>query len=304
MRAQSILLSAQGQSIHEIASISPVDRDTVSAWLPAWEHRGLHGWYDQPRSGRPAKRTPEEQALALDSLNEDPRGFKRVAARLMTQTDKRISLSVLTRLAKKARLRWKRVRTSGKDNRDPAAFARCQRELRALQEQHKRGEIGLYYFAEAGFALDPCIPYAWQHEGEVREVPAWQRGRVNVWGVMTTDNDLPPCIFAQSVNRAVVVACVDVFWHTIEQKTVVVMDNASMHRSEEFAAHLLRWKKRGLCIKFLPEYSPERNLIEILWRKITYEWLPFSAYHGLTAMIEALEDILRKFGAEYQITFA
>jgi transposase len=303
-RAHSILLSAQGKRINEIASIYHVDRDTVSAWLTAWEQRGMEGLYDQPRSGRPAKLTPEEQELALGYLKEDPRGFKRVAARLLTETGKRVSLSVLKRLAKKARLRWKRVRKSLKDKRDPEAFAHGQRELWALQEQHKRGEIGLYYFDEAGFALDPCLPYAWQQEGEVIEVPAWQRGRVNVLGFMNTDNDLHPFLFEESVNSAVVVACFDVFCQTIEQKTVVVMDNASIHRSDEFESNLPRWKNKGLLIKFLPEYSPELNLIEILWRKIKYEWLPFSAYYGLSAMIEALEDILRKFGAEYQITFA
>ncbi|WP_368860940.1 transposase, partial [Desulforhabdus sp. TSK] len=36
--------------------------------------------------------------------------------------------------------------------------------------------------------------------------------------------------------------------------------------------------KKNLYIKFLPTYSPELNLIEILWRKIKYEWLSFSAY--------------------------
>ena len=121
---------------------------------------------------------------------------------------------------------------------------------------------------------------------------------------MNTENDLHPFLFEQSVNSSVVVACFDMFCSTIQHKTVVVMDNASIHRSEEFEANLRRWEKKGLFIKFLPEYSPELNLIEILWRKIKYEWLPFSAYHGLTALIEALEDILRKFGAEYQINFA
>ena len=173
-----------------------------------------------------------------------------------------------------------------------------------MQEQHKRGEIGLYYFDEAGFSLDPCIPYAWQQEGEVIEVPASQRGRVNVVGFMNTDNDLHPFLFEQSVNSSVVVACFDLFCQTLQHKTVVVMDNASIHRSVEFEENLPRWKKKGLCIKFLPEYSPELNLIEILWRKIKYEWLPFSAYHSLTVLIEALEDILRKFGSEYQINFA
>src|SRR5437667_1700649 len=52
------------------------------------------------------------------------------------------------------------------------------------------------------------------------------------------------------------------------------------------------WKKQGLIIKYLPPYAPELNLIEILWRRIKYTWLPFSAYACLNALIEALEDIL------------
>jgi len=54
----------------------------------------------------------------------------------------------------------------------------------------------------------------------------------------------------------------------------------------------------------LPPYSPELNLIEILWRRIKYTWLPFSAYACLNALSEALETILSQVGSEYQITFA
>jgi transposase len=56
--------------------------------------------------------------------------------------------------------------------------------------------------------------------------------------------------------------------------------------------------------KYLPPYSPELNLIEILWRRIKYTWLPFSAYECLNALSEALETILSHVGSEYQITFA
>src|SRR6516165_3746184 len=62
------------------------------------------------------------------------------------------------------------------------------------------------------------------------------------------------------------------------------MDNASVHTSEEFEECLPRWKKKGLTIKYLSTYSPELNLIEILWRNIKYTWLPFSAYQCLNAL--------------------
>jgi transposase len=54
----------------------------------------------------------------------------------------------------------------------------------------------------------------------------------------------------------------------------------------------------------LSPYSPELNLIEILWRRIKYTWLPFSAYTCLNALSEALETILSQVGSKYQITFA
>ena len=86
--------------------------------------------------------------------------------------------------------------------------------------------------------------------------------------------------------------------------TRLASDNAPVHRSDEFEDRLPYWKKQGLVIKFLSSYSPELNLIEILWRRIKYTWLPFSAYDGLNALIDALEKVLRSVGSEYQITFA
>ncbi len=121
---------------------------------------------------------------------------------------------------------------------------------------------------------------------------------------MNRHNDLHAYMFEQSIHTGVVMACFDAFCQTITKKTVVVVDNASIHRSEEFADRMPYWKKHGLIIKYLSPYSPELNLIEILWRRIKYTWLPFSAYTCLDALSEALETILSQVGSEYQITFA
>jgi hypothetical protein len=196
------------------------------------------------------------------------------------------------------------VRKSLKSLRDPIAFAQCKRELEALQTQEDKGKIALYYFDESGFTLDPYIPYAWQEPGTVIEIPARKNGRMHVVGFMNRQNDLHPFIFEQSVHTAVVMACFEEFSKTLKNKTVVVMDNASVHTSEAFEACLPKWKKKGLIIKYLTPYSPELNLIEILWRNIKYAWLPFSAYQCMNALRDALENILKHFGSKYQITFA
>ena len=276
----------------------------MSSWITKWEHHGTQSLHDKPRSGRPSKLTPEEQALAQQYIKEEPRTLKGVVERLATKTAQRISISSLKRLAKKARLRWKRVRKSLKRFREPEAFAQCQRDLATLQQQEDTGKIDLYYFDESGFALDPTIPYAWQEPGSVIELPAMKYGRINVLGFMNRNNDLHAYMFEQSIHTGVVIACFDAFCQTITKKTVVIMDNASIHTSEEFEHRIPYWKKQGLVIKYLPPYSPELNLIEILWRRIKYTWLPFSAYESLKALTEALEAILSHVGSEYQITFA
>jgi len=303
-RAHSLLLSAEGMTIQEITKIYQVDRDTVSTWIRKWERDGPASLHDHPRSGRPPKLTPDEQTLAIAYIKEEPRSLKQVVERVTQKTAKRLSISSLKRLAKRARLRWKRVRKSLKSLRDPVDFAWCQRELEALQKQEDQGKIALYYFDEAGFALDPSIPYAWQESGSIIELPAMKYGRINVLGFMNRKNDLHTYMFEQSIHTGVVIACFDAFCKTIKKKTVVMLDNASIHTSEEFADRIPHWKKHGLIIKYLPTYSPELNLIEILWRRIKYDWLPFSAYQCLNAMIEALENILSNVGSKYQITFA
>src|SRR5713101_6767609 len=74
-RAHSLLLSAAGTPIKIIAKTYQVHRVTVSAWIKKWEHHGAQSLHDQPRSGRPSKLTPDEQALAQQYIKEEPRSL-------------------------------------------------------------------------------------------------------------------------------------------------------------------------------------------------------------------------------------
>jgi hypothetical protein len=49
-----------------------------------------------------------------------------------------------------------------------------------LQQHEDQGKLALSYFAAAGFALDPTMPYAWQEPQSVIELPARRYGRINV----------------------------------------------------------------------------------------------------------------------------
>ncbi|MGO0305073.1 transposase [Endozoicomonas acroporae] len=59
-----------------------------------------------------------------------------------------------------------------------------------------------------------------------------------------------------------------------DRYTIVMVDNASIHTSHKFKEKIADWMiEKKLIVCYLPTYSPELNLIEILWKKMKYEWL-------------------------------
>jgi len=100
---------------------------------------------------------------------------------------------------------------------------------------------------------------------------------------MHRHNNLSPYIIEGKVDTSVIVECFDQFRKQIKKRTSVFLDNSPRHRSRDFICHISTWVKRGLILKYLPPYSPELNLIEILWRFIKYQWLPFAAYMSFSS---------------------
>ena len=302
-RAHIIIMSNKKYSIDVIADIYDLDRDTVSNWVTAWEESGFEGLNDKPISGRPPTLDEKEKELVKKLAEEDPRSVKRIVNEVEQQTDKKVGAKTIKRILKGAGKIWKRVRTSLRSKRNEGEFQECKAEIDDLQERADDGEIDLYYFDGAGVCLDPYIPYAWQNLGESIELPAASRGRINILGFMNIDNNLESFMFQGSIDSHVVIGCFDIFVKSITRKTVIVMDNAPIHKSDEFQECIPLWEKQGLFIKFLPEYSPELNLIEILWRMLKYYWLPFSAYQSFTTLFQSLMDILGSVGSKYRINF-
>lgn len=303
-RSHSILLSADGFTIDEIARIYQIHRDTVGTTFDKWKRDGIAGLFDDPRSGRPSKLSDDEADEAVKLLKEEPRSIKKALAATREKTGKEISEWTLKRIAKNAELRWKRMRRSVKGRRDQGEFERVQEEITALHEQEAAGEVGLYYFDESGFSLTPDVPYAWQAVGETIEIPSSRSKRLNVLGFCNKQQDFHATTVQGYVDSEIVIACFDQFCDTINKKTIVVVDNASMHTSSKFKGKLGEWEENGLIVKYLPTYSPELNLIEIVWRLIKYNWLPLSAYLSFKNLKSELQLVLDGIGSEYQINFA
>ena len=199
---------------------------------------------------------------------------------------------------------WYRIKRRVGGSPLPEFYDKKIKELERLKEKERIGEIEIRYVDESGFCLIPYIPYAWQESKQKMTVKSQPSERINVLGFLTRQNELEVYTFNCSINSDVVIACIDDFCEKITKKTVLIMDNSSVHQNNFLWDKEEEWSKKGLDIFFLPTYSPHLNIIEILWRFIKYKWLEIDAYENYSALLEAVENILINFGKEYTINFA
>ena len=113
-----------------------------------------------------------------------------------------------------------------------AEYAQKQAQLEALKQLEDQGELDLYYLDEAGFCLIPCVPYGWQPIGQTVGIESQRSQRLNVLGLMTRGNQLHSYVSTQSITSEVVTACIDAFFPTVTKRTVIVVDQASIHTSD------------------------------------------------------------------------
>ena len=146
------------------------------------------------------------------------------------------------------------------------------------------------------------MPYAWQTKENPILLPAAKGKYLNVVGLMNRSNDLFFEVLETTLNSDRFISFMDRFVVQAVKKTVV-LDNCPIHKSKKFMEKIEEWKEQDVWIYFLPPYSPELNLIEILWRRIKYQWLPFDAYLCFQNLKERLSLVLNNFGKLYDIIF-
>ncbi len=302
-RANAVLLSDKQMSLQSVASVCGVCRQTASIWLNNWETDGICGLLDKPGRGRRKILSPEKEIEVVELIKASPRSLNKVLAEIQNRWDIKLSKSTLKGLCKKAKLSWKRVRKSLRGKRNEEKFTEALEVIKGLMNQADDGEIDFYYFDESGFTLEPCVPYAWQEIGKTIEIPSSKSRRLNVLGFVDRECRFESYVFEGSVNSDVVISCFNEFSKKLNKKTVVLIDNAPTHTSNAFLDNIDNWEKQNLFIQNIPAYSPELNKIEILWRKIKYEWLNFSAYESFTSLKENLNYILANIGQDYHINF-
>lgn len=302
-RAKCIILSYEGISIKQLITIFGVSRKTIYNWLTKWKDEKILGLYNHQGRGRKAKFNNEQKNPIKEWVKQEPKTLNKVLAKSQKDWGISVSKETIKRIIKKLEMRWKRMKRGLSKEADEWELEVKLPRLTELVEQEKIGEIDLRYLDQSGFSLTPYIPYGWQEKNEQIVIKSRTGKRINIIGLMNRKNQVCYEILKDTVESQDVINFLDKFSKSLLQKTVVVLDQSSIHTSDSFLKKLEEWKAKNLEIFWLPTYSPKLNLIEILWKFLKYEWIEVDAYDNQKKLITYLKKVLDNFGTEYVINF-
>lgn len=139
------------------------------------------------------------------------------------------------------------------------------------------------------------MTYSWTRRGERKRIPYEnpQRRRVNALAALVRHDPSPSLTWDTAPRHLTsrdLLAFLPGIPHRTDVPLVVVLDNASHHRSDAVRAALPRLWAQRIYLYFLPGYSPHLNLIEPVFRVIKHQELPARTYPTVPVLEAAVDS--------------
>jgi transposase len=160
---------------------------------------------------------------------------------------------------------------------------------------------------KCGFSCLQNVQRAWSPKGQTHVADAsLGRKRLSVLGSLEygVDPQLHYESFSGSVKAETVISFLDRLAAGTDPSrfSIFVLDNASIHHAIPQDKHDQWLIEHRLFLYYLPPYSPELNLIEIVWKLAKYHWRRFASWAADQLQTE-VHALLDGFGSKYKICF-
>ena len=176
--------------------------------------------------------------------------------------------------------------------------------LGEFEKLSKLNLIDLYYGDESRVSIEPCVPYGWQFKDERVFMPAARGVGLNCFALLSRGCELLFETTRKRITAQFIVEQLERLSFSIKRMTIVVLDNARVHTSQQVQERRPFWQARGLFIFYLPPYSPHLNIAERLWRKLKYEWLQPPDYATTDGLFYQVRQALAAVGKGLKMRFS
>jgi transposase len=312
-----ILLQNDGKTQKEIANFLGCSLRKVAYWCVHAEPDNLESFKDKRMSGNYRKATEQYIALLLEVIDKEPQEFgyefgkwtaKRLATYLEQETGISLSSSQITRILKEKKYVYLWAKYSLEDRQNPEKReifqALLSEYLKISKESPERLQV--WFWDECGFSSRVIRRKNWTKKGKRQKVSGQRRkGRFNVMGALRFSDKKRRVDFLDKGNGEGFYQVLKDFYRELQYewagldknlkdfekngpKIVIILDNSSIHKKKE-TLEKIEAEMPNLVLEFLPEYSPDYNLIELVWHSAK-EFIS----NRLFSSIEELEALVHK----------
>lgn len=312
-----LLLLNDGKTQARIAEFLGCSLNKVSYWCVHGDPDNLESLKDERMKGNHKKATDKYIEILLETIDKEPQelGYEfgrwtaqRLATYLENITGIQLSGSQVRRILEQKKYVYLWAKYSLEAKRDPQkrkAFKKKIEEYIRIEKENPE-RLQLWFWDESGFSLRVIRRKTWGKKGQRKKVRGDRRkGRVNVMGGLRYSDKKRFVEFLDKGNadnfyKVLLIFYQELIFEWVEAgnqakdfaekgaKIVIILDNASFHKKKDYLDKIAA-EMPNIYLEFLPEYSPDYNLIELVWHS-TKEHIA----NRLFQSIEELEHLLHQ----------
>ncbi|MDZ8104969.1 MAG: IS630 family transposase [Nostoc sp. DedQUE12a] len=316
-RALMLLLMNDGKTYTEISEFLGCGLRTVVYWCVHGDPGNIESLKDKREKGNHCKATDEYIQLLMETIEKEPSelGYEfgrwtaaRLATYLSEQTGIKLSGEQIRRILLKKKYVYLWAKYSLEDKQDPAKRAAFKQKLAGYLEvaSSEPNKLQVWFWDESGFSLRVIRRKNWSQKGQRKKVTGQRSsGKVNLMGAVRFHDRKRICYFVEKGNSEIFYSSLQQLYEQIKQEWVeqgneskdftekgpkifIVLDNASYHKKKTMLVEIEK-NLPNIQLYFLPPYSPDYNLIELVWHSAK-EYIA----HRLFQSVEQLKNLLKR----------
>ena len=316
-----LLLMDDGKTYQEISDFLDCGYRTVAYWCVHGDPDNIESLHDQREHGNYRKATDEYIKMLMETLEKEPieLGYEfgrwstaRLATYLGEITGIDLSGEQVRRILLKKKYAYLWAKYTLEDKQDLTKRQAFKEKLEGYIEASKLEpeRLQIWFWDESGFSLRVIRRKNWGKKGKRKKVTGQRsRGRVNVMGGVRYSDKKRVCFFIEKGNS-------DIFYEQLIQlnefvksewieqekkesdfqalgpKILIILDNASYHKKKEILEKIEKFLP-NIQLYFLPAYSPDYNLIELVWHSAK-EYIAHRLFKSISDLQELLNKLLNQ----------
>lgn len=289
-KIKAIYSLAMGHSISQVVSILMIDEETLRTYKKLYEEGGIHLLLKKHNKGSMCRLNDSEVEYLKNELNKNIHlTTQSVIHFVKLKFDVLYAQSGMRDLLHRIGYEYKKPKLvpGNPDIEAQEIFAQQYEDFM----MSKPADTEVLFLDAVHPEHNALAAYGWIKRGEKRQLKTNSgRQRLNLHGAMNSETYQVTIIESETVNADSTINLLTSIEqaYPLSKKIYVILDNARYHYSIRVKEHLFNSR---IKLVFLPNYSPNLNLIERLWKYFKKKVL-YNRYHE---NIKTFRDACIKF---------